>query len=63
MTKKKMKSLGNFGTPFWESRDKKPFECSPCGEVQNMLYGGKRWPPLSLGRGESCESEVAHGLF
>jgi hypothetical protein len=23
----------NFGTPSWESQDKKPFGCGPCGEV------------------------------
>ncbi len=30
----------NFGTPLWESREKRPFECR-CGEVtQSILYGG-----------------------
>ncbi len=48
----------NFGIPSWESRDKKPFGCGPRGEVQNMLQGGRWWLPPSLGRGESCESEL-----
>jgi hypothetical protein len=52
-------SLGNFGTPNWESRDKKPFGCHSRGVVQSLLYGGRWWLPLNLGRGESCESKVA----
>jgi len=32
------------------------------GEAQRILYGGRWWLPLSLGRDESCESRVAHGL-
>jgi hypothetical protein len=47
----------NFGTPTWEFRDKKPFGCDPCGEAQNILYGGRWWLLPSLGRGESCESK------
>jgi hypothetical protein len=50
------------GTPPWESWDKKPFGCKCHGEVQRILYGGRWWFPPSLGRGESCESMVAHGL-
>jgi hypothetical protein len=50
--------LGDFGTPTWESRDKKPF-----GYVRkSILYGGRWWLPLSPGCGESCESKVAHVL-
>jgi hypothetical protein len=30
-------NYGNFGTPTWESRDKKPFGCGPRGEVQSIL--------------------------
>jgi hypothetical protein len=45
----------NFGTPPWESRDKKPFGCRCRGEAQRILYGGRWWLPLSLGRGESSE--------
>jgi len=30
-------NFGNFGIPTWESRDKIPFACGPCGEVQNIL--------------------------
>jgi hypothetical protein len=48
----------SFGTLPWESRDKKPFGCE-CGRVmQIILYGGRWWLPLSLGRGESCEPRV-----
>jgi hypothetical protein len=54
-------NVDNFGTPKWEYQDKKPFGCKPRGEVQNILYGGRWWLPPSLGRGESCESEVARG--
>jgi hypothetical protein len=28
--------LGNFGTPIWESRDKKPFGCHSHGEVHTI---------------------------
>ncbi len=52
----------NFGTPLWESREKVPFGCSLHGELQRILYGGRWWLPLSLGRGESSESNVARGL-
>jgi hypothetical protein len=51
---------GSFGER--ESRDKKAFGCSLRGEVQSILYGGRWWLPLSPGRGEFCESKVAHGL-
>jgi hypothetical protein len=53
----------NFGTPPWESRDKKPFECGCRREAQIILYGGRWWRPLSPGRGKSSESRVARGLF
>jgi len=52
----------SFETPLWESQDKKPFGCGCCGEAQSILYGGRWWLPPSPGRGESCESRVAHGL-
>jgi hypothetical protein len=51
-------SCGNFGTPTWESRDKMPFRCGPRGNAQRILLGGRWWLPSSLGRGESCESEL-----
>jgi hypothetical protein len=52
----------SFGTPLWESRDKKPFRRG-CGEVtQRILCGGRWWLPPSPGCGESCESRVARGL-
>jgi hypothetical protein len=55
-------SLGNFGIPkFWESQDKRSFRCHSRGVVQSILYGGRWWLLPSPGRGESCESEVAHG--
>jgi hypothetical protein len=31
----------NFGTPTWGSWEKEPFECSPRGALQRILYGGK----------------------
>jgi hypothetical protein len=46
----------SFGTPLWESRDKKPFGCSLRGQMQRILYGGRWWLPLSPGCGESSES-------
>jgi hypothetical protein len=52
----------NFGTPPWESRDKKPFGCGCCGEAQSILCGGRWWLPPSPGYGESSESRVARGL-
>jgi hypothetical protein len=38
------------------------FRCSPHGVAQSILYGGRWWLPLSLGRGESSESSVTCGL-
>jgi hypothetical protein len=52
----------NFGTPPWESREKMPFGCSLCGELQRILYGGRWWLPPSPGRSELSESKVARGL-
>ncbi len=52
----------SFGTPLWESRDKKPFGCRCHGKTQRILYGGRWWLPSSMGCGESCESRVARGL-
>jgi len=52
----------SFGTPPWESRDKKSFECRCHGVTQRILYGRKWWLPPSLGHGESCESRVARDL-
>jgi hypothetical protein len=52
----------SFGTPPWESRDKKPFRCRCREETQKILYGGRWWLPSSPGCGESYESRVAHGL-
>jgi hypothetical protein len=46
----------NFGTPPWESRDKKPFGCGCDGVTQKILYGERWWLPSSSGRGESNES-------
>jgi hypothetical protein len=47
----------SFGTPLWESRDKKPFGCSLCKRTQRILHGGRWWLPPSLGRGESSVSK------
>ncbi len=52
----------SFGTPLWESRDKKSFGYGCRGEAQRILYGGRWWVPPSSGRDESCESKVARGL-
>jgi hypothetical protein len=49
-------SWDNFGTPLWESWDKKPFGCSLRGITQSILYGGRWWLPPSPGHGESSES-------
>jgi len=49
----------SFETPTWESREKEPFGCSLCGELQNILYGGRWWLPPSPGRGESCVSKCS----
>jgi hypothetical protein len=46
----------SFGTPPWESRDKKPFGCRCRGQVQRILYGGRWWLPPSSGHGDSSES-------
>jgi len=46
-----------FGTPTWESWEKKLFRCSFCGEMQRILYGGRWWLPSSPGRGESYVSK------
>jgi hypothetical protein len=46
----------NFGTPPWESRDKKPFGCRSHGQTQRILYGGRWWLPPNSGRVESSES-------
>jgi hypothetical protein len=53
----------NFGTPLWESWEKKPFGCKCSRKLQRILYGGRWWLPPSPGGGESSESEVARGLF
>jgi hypothetical protein len=53
----------SFGTPPWESRDKKPFGCKCCGEAQRILHGGRWWLPPSPGRGESSESMLPVACF
>jgi hypothetical protein len=64
MTAQSPESLNqdNFGTPLWESQEKKPFGCKCGGETQRILYGGGWRLPPSPGRAESNESKVAHGL-
>jgi hypothetical protein len=52
----------SFGTPLWESREEVPFGCSLRGQTQRILYRGRWWLPLNLGRGESSESKVARHL-
>jgi hypothetical protein len=46
----------SFRTPLWESQEKVSFGCKCSGEAQRILYGGRWWLPLSLGRDESSES-------
>jgi hypothetical protein len=36
---------------------------SPLAKHKEYYKGGRWWLPPSLGRGESCESMFAHGLF
>jgi hypothetical protein len=52
----KSPNWNNFGTPPWESWDKKSFGCRSCERTQRTLYGGRWWLPPSLGYGESNES-------
>jgi hypothetical protein len=52
----------SFGTPPWESRDKRPLGCRCRGETQKILYGGRWWLPPNPGRGDSYESKVTRGL-
>jgi hypothetical protein len=47
----------SFGTPTWESQEKKPFGCNLRGVTQRILYGGRWWLPPGPGRGESCVSK------
>jgi len=56
-------NFGNYGTLDLGALGKKPFGCSPHGESQRILQGGRCWLPPSSGRGESCESMSAHGSF
>jgi len=36
----------SFGTPPWESRDKKPFGYGCCGVTQRIIYGGMTCPQV-----------------
>jgi hypothetical protein len=38
-------NLGNFETPTWESRNKKPFGCGSHGQPQSILKGARWWLP------------------
>jgi hypothetical protein len=49
----------SFGTPPWESRDKKPFGYIGAAKRRKEYYMGKVVASPSSGRGESCESRVA----
>ncbi len=48
----------SFGTPLWESRDKKPFGRGRNEAMQRILYRGRWWLPPSPGHAESSESKV-----
>ncbi len=52
----------SFGTPLWESWDKKPFGCRCRGQIKRILYGGRWWFSMSPDRGETCESRVTRAL-
>jgi hypothetical protein len=52
----------SFGTPPWDSWDKKPFGCGCRKKAQNILYGGRWWLPLNPRCDESSESRVARDL-
>jgi len=41
----------SFGTPPWESRDKKPFGCRCHGITQRIPHGGRWWLPPSSAHG------------
>jgi hypothetical protein len=41
MQNSKNPNRDGFGTPPWESWDKKPFECGCHREAQSILYGGR----------------------
>jgi len=43
----------SFGTPTWESWEKRPFGCSLGRELQRIVYGGRWWLPPSPNCGES----------
>ncbi len=59
----KSSNRGSFEIPPWESWEKMPFGCRCDGVMQKILYRGRWWLRLIPGRGESCESKVAHGFF
>jgi len=52
----------NFGTPFWESREKCHSDASAAERRREYYMGGRWWLPPNPGRGESSESKVARGL-
>jgi hypothetical protein len=54
--------IGISGLPLGSPEIKKTIWMWPRGKLQSILYGGRWWLHLSLGRGESCESRIAHGL-
>ncbi len=56
---RKSLKFGNFGTPTWESRDKKSHLDMALVERHIIYYkGGRWWLPPSSGRDESCEFEL-----
>jgi hypothetical protein len=52
----------SFGTPPWESRDKKAIWMWPPWKAAEYTIWGKVVASPNPGRGESCESRIACGL-
>jgi hypothetical protein len=54
-------SCWNFGTPTWESRDKKPFGCGHVESYRVYYMGEGDGFPRVRAVVRSCESRVARG--
>jgi hypothetical protein len=62
----KSANFENFGTPKYShlgiSRQNAILMWASGRDIEYNIWGGRWWLPPSSGRGESCESECAHGL-